>query len=184
MLRDSSDKGFTLVEVVVGMALLSLVVGAILLVFRAGWKAEVKAYSDSRVQAVARETMSRIVYGDPRVTPRVRGLLQAYAVVTDPARNAIAYKTIWQDDSGTEHKEVVTYYLSDGKLYRSVTPYNESLGLVIVTEGGTVVAEWISGFTLSANGVLPVEITLEVTQPRGTSMMLQTKVQPRNLGGG
>lgn len=172
--------GFTVIEAVIGLALFVLVLSVILLVYASGWKTDIKAFGDSEVQYIARGTMNRIVNGDP--SPLPPGLIEARTVVTDPSQSALAYRVFWHEDL-VEHDQVVTYYLSGGKLYRSIAVYPGGT-LSIVIGGGTQVADHVEAFTVSANGVIPVELTLTIKVRTGSAMTLKTAVKPRELDTG
>ncbi|HCJ11357.1 MAG TPA: hypothetical protein DHW14_09395 [Clostridiales bacterium] len=181
LLRDAA--GFSLVEAVVALALLGLMLAAILGTLSASWRAEVKAFTDQEVQAVARDMLHRIVHGDPRPAVPVIGLVRAREVVTDPANSALAYRVTWKDDNEVVHDDAVHYYASGGTLYRLVTPYTDPL--TTVTTGGTPLADGVTAFELSDPGVLPVEISITITHHHGaSSITVQTRVTPRNIATG
>jgi type II secretory pathway pseudopilin PulG len=184
LLRDTA--GFSLVEAVVAMALLGLMLAAILGTFSASWRAEVKAFTDQEVQAVARDMLHRIVHGDPRPAVPVIGLVRAREVVTDPANSALAYRVTWTDESEVVHDDAVLYYASEGTLYRQVFSYADPLDAFLAhTSGGTALAHGVTAFELSDPGVLPVEIAITITHHHGeASITVQTRVTPRNLATG
>jgi len=172
-------RGFTLVEAVVGIGLFSLILLAILLVTGTSWKTEVKARTDHKAQWVARGILQVITNGDPHPAVPVKGLLQASEVATDPANSALAYRVTWIDSSEVVHDDAVHYYLLGEKVYRRVEAYTSPL--TPLTTGGAEIADGVTSFVLSADGAIPVEITVTVSYLEGNSVTLQTKVTPRNL---
>ncbi|HCW51925.1 MAG TPA: hypothetical protein DGR79_07690 [Clostridiales bacterium] len=179
----AETRGASLVEAVVGMALLGLMLVAVLTVYSTSWRAEVEAFNDHEVQAVARDMLHRIVHGDPRPAVPVMGLVRAREVVTDPANSALSYRVTWKDDNDVVHDDAVHYYASGGTLYRLVTPYTDPL--TTVTTGGTPLASGVTAFELSDPGAIPVEISITITHHHGaSSITVQTRVTPRNLATG
>ncbi len=180
--RAAGQEGFTLLEMVIGLALLGFILVVTLLITSAGWRTEVQASTDYEVQRIARDMMKRIVDGDPRPAVPVKGLRAAREVLTDPDYPALAYRVTWKDSSQVEHDDAVCYYVSGGKLYRVVSPYVSPLA--VVTTGGTELTDKVAHFGLSQTGAIPVQITLTITHPRGASITVQTRVTPRNLDSG
>lgn len=174
--------GFTLIEMVVGFTLLSVVLAAILTISGASWRTEVKAYTSHQVQWVARAAMNAIVNGDPNTVNPVHGLRRASAVVTNPGASVMAYRVTWTDSAGITHDQTVTYWKEDQALYRSINPYVQPLSPTVTN--GTLVARGVTEFALSVNGAIPVEITMTVTHSHGASITLRTRVTPRNLDTG
>ena len=180
--RGGGQGGFTLVEMIIGMALLGLILVATLSVTTSGWRAEVKASTDFEVQTIARDMLNRIVSGDPRPTVPVKGLRSAREFVTDPDYPALAYRVTWKDSSEVQHDDAVSYYVSGGRIYRVVSPYVAPLS--IVTTGGTELADKVASFVISPSGAVPVLLVLTITHPRGATITVQTRVTPRNLSSG
>lgn len=180
--------GYTLLETVVAVALFSLVLLSVLEVSTAGWRASVEARGDYQVEDVARDALNAIVQGDTRVTPSIRGLVSASEVaVAETPFSALAYKVKGITSSGAEGRITVTYYLSNGEILRTVRDYGTSL--VFCTTGGTKIASDVSVFDLAAtwdplSTRLLVQIRLKVVDKDGRSIMLETRVLPRNQGTG
>lgn len=177
--RLGGQDGLGLIDALIGITLLAMTLTAMLMIVGYGWRTDVDAQMNSRVQSVAREMLTRIVHGDQRTSPRTPGLIMAYEVMTDPAQKALAYKVVHRQSDGTVLAYTITYYVAGERLYRSIVTYPGSLS--IVPSGGVELAEGITEFALSPNGTLPVEITLEVSHRRGNSLKLDTRVLPRNL---
>lgn len=168
-----------MVEILVGMALFSVVFLIIMNCYGTGWRTHAKTLADYQIQREARGLVSAIARGETAGGTVVQGLVRAREVVTDQQDPALAFRVTWTDSQGGAHDDTVTYYLSGNKIYRTVCPYFAPL--TPVRTGGAEVASHVAGFELSPSGTIPVEITVIVTHPRGASITLRTKITPRNV---
>ncbi|GEA15371.1 hypothetical protein E308F_16150 [Moorella sp. E308F] len=172
-LRDS--KGFTLVEVMVVVAIIGLIAIPIYDIYLRGWQANTKAFRQTNTQDAAVKVMEEICDGFTNNGARVEGIRGAGAVTFDsPDYSRFAYL------AGTS---VVSYYLNDGVLYRSVHPDN---GSVVINEtGGVQIAGNVKNFMVKPDSGKLVSITLEIGQGSDVNtksdITLATKILPRNL---
>jgi prepilin-type N-terminal cleavage/methylation domain-containing protein len=160
-------KGFTLIEVVVTVAILGIVVVAINQVwvqFATGYERTTEqAYRQEQAVAVLRELVDGV--GEEP------GLRAALEVRTASGGKGIAYVAA---RAGGE-RIVVEYYLAGSQLYRSVRTWYEgwpqwSEGSVVLSGVGTFSISWESG-------LYRITVALEGDQ----GVLLVTGVRPRNV---
>lgn len=177
MLREyfRNNKGFTLVEVMVVVAIIGLISVPIYDIYLRGWQANTKAFRQTTAQDVAVKVMEEICDGFTNNGVRVEGLRGAGAVTYD----STGYKK-FAYLAGTS---VVSYYLNAGVLYRNVHPYS---GSVVINEtNGVQVAGNVKNFMVKPDSGKLVSITLEIGQGSDVNtksdITLATKILPRNL---
>lgn len=176
--------GFTLLEVIIAVAIFSIVLIGVLSVWIAGLRNDVQVYGSVQLEDTARDTLNFIVRGDTFTSPTIKGLVEAseVGIATSPVP-ALAYRVKGITSTGVEGYITVTYYLSSGKLYRVVVDYGTSL--VLTTTGGVEKASNVERFGLSAvvdpvSGRKLVSIDLTLKSQSGDSFNIKTTVLPRN----
>ncbi|AOQ23180.1 hypothetical protein MTAT_17100 [Moorella thermoacetica] len=180
MLREyfRNNKGFTLVEVMVVIAIIGLISVPIYDIYLRGWQVNTKTFRQTNAQDAAVKVLEEICDGFMNNSARVQGLRGAGAVTYDSTEyNRFAYL------AGTS---VVSYYLNDDVLYRSVLPYT---GSVVINEtGGVQIAGNVKNFIVKPDSGKLVSITLVIGQGSDVNtkndITLATKILPRNLASG
>jgi prepilin-type N-terminal cleavage/methylation domain-containing protein len=177
MLRESfrNSKGFTLVEIMVVVAIIGLIAIPIYDIYIRGWQANAKTFRQTNAQDAAVKVMEEICDGFTNNGSKVEGLRGAGAVTFDPpGYSRFAYL------AGTS---VVSYYLNGGVLYRNVQPYSGSV--VINGTGGVQIAGNVKNFIVKPDSGKLVSITLKICQGSDVNtksdITLATKILPRNL---
>lgn len=168
-MRSTNEKGFTLVEATVVLAILGLLLGPVLTLLTQGYSFRAQAGGQSQVQNEANRILSGICEGDPGAG--WPGLLAAQGVAISPTGLAFL--------SGGR---VITYYYSDAALYRKTAPYAGSLS--VDPTGGEEILSDVKGFAVSRSGSLySLRLEMAHVNPDGTTnrITLQTAVRPRNL---
>lgn len=180
MLREHfrNNRGFTLVEVMVVVAIIGLISVPIYDIYLRGWQVNTKTFRQTNAQDVAVKVMEEICDGFTNNGVRVEGLRGAGAVTYD----STGYKR-FAYLSGTN---VVSYYLNAGVLYRNVHPYS---GSVVINEtGGVQIAGNVKNFMVKPDSGKLVSIILEIGQGSDVNtksdITLATKILPRNLASG
>ncbi|MBC7106291.1 MAG: type II secretion system protein [Firmicutes bacterium] len=164
--RVISERGFTLLEVLLVASIAVVVIGGFYAALEQGWFSQRKAFDVERAQSAAGRALREIIEGAPDGS--VPGLIAARAVAC--GISALAYAA-----GGRE----VSYYLSGGTLCRVVAP--EEGNLEIRTSGGGPVAEGITSFEAADDDKL-VSLAVGAAGEKGTAELARvaTKVRPRN----
>ncbi|MHB1419736.1 MAG: prepilin-type N-terminal cleavage/methylation domain-containing protein [Bacillota bacterium] len=178
MIKD--QKGMTLVELVVAMAILGLIFVSMMNVFDISVQLGYKLSAQSLTQLNAQDTLNQMIDGFTYNHESISGIRSALDINNDRAHSAVGYLT---------NSKNVSYYLneSDSSLYRVVTDPDLSGVAVANTTGGSVVLRYVKTFSISPDGHLPdgglLDITLETEKGSGVSkngIKLITSVFSRN----
>lgn len=112
-------RGLTLLEIVVGIGLAALILGALYGVFATSYRSYSVSVNKAELNQNARIALERLSR-DLRQTPRVVTTLPPND--TDPL-NPPPSTLMFQDGHNTSKIQYITYLLSDGNLYRKTTHY-------------------------------------------------------------
>jgi prepilin-type N-terminal cleavage/methylation domain-containing protein len=168
------NRGFTLIEVVLVVAIMGFLIIPAYDIYRQGWQSNLQTTRQTSEHELALEVLEELCNGFTYNEETVGGLRAAQKVTYGiPDYNSAAYKT---------GPFVVSYYLSGTTLYRNVRPYG---GLVNIDAGdGVAVADNVQVFNIEPDSSM-VSILLEIGQGEQaatkSTIRLATKILPRNL---
>lgn len=170
------ERGFTLIEMLVTVAIIGLILAPVLTILTQGTRTEATTSKQFSQQEQAYKVFRQIVDGVSKRTALVPGLLQARALNTG---GGLAFQV---------ENTIVTYYSADGSLYRKTCDTGTPGCAVspIDPTGGTAILPNVQQFAATQAGQL-VTLQLEVHSPARTTggsdtgIRLVTEVVVRNL---
>jgi len=129
--RDRNEAGFTLVELLMAMAMISIIVGVTALLFTKSWELWKSAWTEMRVQQSARQVLERMAYEIRHARPG--------SVKIDSLTGEANYSRIRFRHVGTQRW---TFYKQGYRLYSGRTSTTLGAGV-----------DWTSTTTFMADGV-------------------------------